>query len=134
LPPELPDPNGLWEEFVTRPVRSLGTDELFRGSDSCNRWLHRLNDEAQRLGDHRALSWMKALGWMAVAVGLPAIFAAPPVGFAVWCFGAGITYGAHRVSGTIDRRLDAVRLLAAIFLMRQREVARELLRRHDRAR
>ena len=127
--PRLPDPNALWTTFVTNPAGSLSTAELKRESAACAQWLSFLNGEQETLGDSRWIKAFGTLGWVGTAISLPAIFAQPQVGFAVWCFSAAAAYGAHRAARSSRRKLEQIGLLVGIFLSRQREVVDELSRR-----
>lgn len=125
----LPDPNALWTTFVTNPAGSLPTAELQRENKACAQWLRFLNEEQRALGDSRWIKVFGTLGWLGTAISLPAIFAQPQIGFAVWCFSASAAYGAHRAARSNRRKLEQIGLLVGIFLSRQREVVDELGRR-----
>ncbi len=129
MPQKLPDPNELWAQFITKPVGSLSKSELRHEDAVCVRWLEFLNAQGKQAEDTKAVKVFGTLGWISCVISLPAIFAAPPIGFAVWCFGTGAAYGAHRAAKTKSARLDRIELLTTLILGRRRDVVQELRQR-----
>lgn len=80
--------------------------------------------------DRRAVTRLVGmLGWVGIVVSLPAIFAEPPLGFAVWCFSLALTLWSSGIEQRRAKRLDRLRLLTALYLNRQAAIIREIKRR-----
>ena len=116
------DANELWEQMLLRPVTTLQETEL---SEEVSHWLDELDKIHRQISSpfkSQLLLFSKWGGSIATVLGLPAVFAAPPLGVALAIAGIAALIAGHVGARSKKRRDDDLEIRLNMIKARLQEI------------